>query len=74
MMAVSCRTSVCSFGQSIGDKLEKISSFPTGSSQVVYQNVHELCDLLQGFIRKLKGCEQISTMNGVLENFSVLQV
>jgi len=74
-MQISCTTGVCSFGRSIGDKVEKLSGIPVSHDRFVYQSVGApLCDYLVNFIRKLKACGDVATMNGVLENFTVIQV
>lgn len=75
LMTLSCKTSVCSFGRSIGDKVEKLSGIQVAPNRVLYQSVGApLCDYLVNFIRKLKACGDVATMNGVLENFTVIQV
>lgn len=75
MMSLSCKTSVCSFGHSIGEKIEKLQGVQLAANQVAYQSFRTpLCEFLANFLVKLKRCGDLTVQNNVLENFSILQV
>ncbi|CAL8120401.1 unnamed protein product [Orchesella dallaii] len=73
-MKLTCTTRVCSFGNPIAEKVEELSGVQIQLNRYLYESIHTpLCDYLINFVEKLKTLD-VKTMNGVLENFTVLQV
>jgi len=70
---LKCSTTIYSFGKAVVEKIQ-VEEPLFDSSYVYYFNHSPMCDYMVQFIEKLKTLRDVSKMNRVLENFSVLQV
>ena len=73
-MTLKCSTTVYSFGKAVVEKIQVEDPIIEYNTYAYYFNHSPMCDYMVQFIEKLKGLNDISKMNRVLENFSCLQV